>query len=141
MTCQYSNITISKAQQFTHQATAMSSSIHTPAVQGPPSDLHDFLDRTNNADLHAPESSANSEENWDVVDKDEALHEQDKDEWEIVGKTAAEKQKQEAERKERMEKQKEERKAEKRKEKLKERMERMKGVSYAAVAGAAVRKF
>ncbi|KAI4614579.1 hypothetical protein J4E83_007233 [Alternaria metachromatica] len=104
--------------------------------------LKDFLDRTNNAGLHASESSANnSEDNWDLVDKDEALHEQDKAEWEIVGKTAAEKQKQEAERKERMEKQKEEHKAEKRKQKLLERMERMKGVSYAAAAGAAVRKF
>ncbi|KAI4630099.1 hypothetical protein J4E80_001032 [Alternaria sp. BMP 0032] len=119
----------------------MSSSIPTTAVQGPPSDLKDFLDRTNNAGLHTPESSANSEDNWDFVDKDEALHEQDKAEWEIVGKTAAEKQKQEAERKERMEKQKEERKAEKRKQKLLERMERMKGVSYAAAAGAAVKKF
>ena len=115
----------------------MSSSTPTTAVQGPPSDLKDFLDRTNNAGLHAPESSVNSEDNWDVVDKEEALHEQDKAEWEIVGKTAAEKQKQEAERKERMEKQKEERKAEKRKEKLRERM---KGVSYAEAAGKAIRK-
>jgi len=115
----------------------MSSSIPTTAVQGPPSDLKDFLNQTNNAGLNPPESSANSEDNWDVVDKDEALHEQDKAEWEIVGKTAAEKQKQEAERKERMEKQKEERKAEKRKEKLRERM---KGVSYAEAAGKAIRK-
>ncbi|KAI4960970.1 hypothetical protein J4E86_002597 [Alternaria arbusti] len=109
----------------------MSSSIPTTAVQGPPSDLKDFLNQTNNAGLNPPESSANSEDNWDVVDKDEALHEQDKAE------TAAEKQKQEAERKERMEKQKEERKAEKRKEKLRERM---KGVSYAEAAGKAIRK-
>ncbi|KAI4619405.1 uncharacterized protein J4E87_007655 [Alternaria ethzedia] len=120
-----------------HQVTTMSTSIPTTAVQGPPSDLKDFLNQTNNAGLHAPESSANSEDNWDVVDKEEALHEQDKYEWEIVGKTAAEKQKQEVERKERMEKQKEERKAEKRKEKLRERM---KGVSYAEAAGKAIRK-
>jgi len=105
-------------------------------VQGPPSDLKDFLNHTNNAGLHAPESSANSEDNWDVVDKEEALHEQDKDEWFLVGKTAAEKQK-EAERKERMEKQEEERRAEKRMEKER----RMKRVSYAEAAGKAVSEF
>ena len=117
----------------------MSSNIPATAVQGPKSDLEDFLHRTNNAGLHASESSANnSEDNWDVVDKEEALHEQDKDEWFLVGKTAAEKQKEEEERKARMEKQKEERKAEKRKEKLKGRI---KGVSYAEAAGKAVKKF
>jgi len=118
----------------------MSSSIPTPTMQGPPSDLKDFINQTNNAGLHASESSANSEDNWNVVDKDEALHEQDKDEWTIIGKTAAEKQKEEAERKERkerMEKQKEERKAEKRMEKER----RMKRVSYAEAAGKAARKF
>ncbi|KAI4953962.1 hypothetical protein J4E91_001671 [Alternaria rosae] len=110
----------------------MSFSIPTNAVQGRKSDLEDFLHRANNAGLHTTESSANDSGNWEVVDKDEALHEQDKDEWTLIGKTVTEKQ-EEAERKERMEKQKEERKAEKRTEKHSKR------VSYAEAA-AAVRK-
>lgn len=115
----------------------MSSSIPTNAGQDRKSDLEDFLHRTNNAGLHTTESSANDSGKWEVVDKEEALHEQDKDEWALIGKTMTEKQEEEeAECKERMEKQKEERKAEKRKEK------RSKRVSYAeAAAAAAVRKF
>lgn len=58
-----------------------------------------FLHRTNNADPRVKERSPNEGDEWEVVDKAEVLENQDKDEWVLVGKTQAEKKKQEEERK------------------------------------------
>jgi hypothetical protein len=69
----------------------MSSSTSTNTVQSTKSQLEDFLHRTNNAGLHVSEPSANGGGNWEVVDSEEVLREQDKDEWVLVGKTEAEK--------------------------------------------------
>jgi hypothetical protein len=82
----------------------MSSSISTNTVQTTKSQLEDFLHRTNNAGLHVSEPGANGGGNWEVVDSEEVLREQDKDEWVLVGKTEAEKMEAELHAKARMKK-------------------------------------
>ncbi|EDU48679.1 hypothetical protein PtrSN002B_001083 [Pyrenophora tritici-repentis] len=54
------------------------------------SQLDDFLRRTNNADLHTAKPGAKDQEDWELVDEQAVLDDQDKTEWILVGKTEAE---------------------------------------------------
>ncbi|CAG5180777.1 uncharacterized protein ALTATR162_LOCUS9404 [Alternaria atra] len=77
----------------------MSSNIGTNTVQLAKSPLEDFLHRTNDAGLNIAESSANGGGNWEIVNEDDILDEQDNAEWVLVGRTDAKKHKQVEERK------------------------------------------